>query len=199
MKIHHTTIAGAALVLALGMTASGVAHAQSACNSGSKVLEAIWGRWGERIKAKSCGTSEQCLSNTQKKEELVREMVAFWNEQSQGSWATIGPRPLNSDGSLNDGKVLAGGARLFISQAPLDADKWEITVTKQGGGAADVTTSLSDSKSCLVGKVISFDKDDKPGTKKTATIDKASGFLGVVKVDAKGSNAFDYKFTFVRK
>jgi len=191
-----------ALVVAVGLGVGVYARdagAQSACNSGAKVLEAIWGRWGERIKAKACKSSEECLANNQKKEELVREMIAFWNEQSQGSWATIGPRPLLADGALNDGKVLAGGGRLFVSQAPLDADRWEIVVTKQGGGAADVSFSTSDGKSCLPQRTVAFDKDDKPGTKKTLSVDKATGMLGVVKVDARGSNAFDYKFTFQRK
>jgi hypothetical protein len=188
----------AALGLGIGLVPAS-ADAQSACNSGAKVLDAIWGRWGERIKAKACKSSEECLANNQKKEELVREMIAFWNEQSQGSWATIGPRPLLSDGSLNDGKVIAGGARLFVSQAPLDGDKWELVVTKQGGGAADVSVAWSDGKSCSPQKTLAFDKDDKPGTKKSAVVDKGMGMLGVVKVDARGTNAFDYKLTFQRK
>lgn len=54
-------------------------------------------------------------------------------------------------------------------------------------------------KKVLVAKSISFDKDDKPGTKKSVALEKGTGYLGVVKVDAKGSNAFDYKFTFVKK
>ena len=196
----RTTIVTTCLCLGLGVLAAApTAHAQSTCNSGAKVLEAIWGRWGERIKAKACKTSEECLSNTAKKEELVREMVAFWNEQAQGSWATIGPRPLLADGPKNDGKVLAGGSRLFISQAPLDADSWEMVVTKEGGGAAEVSVSFSDGKSCLPAKSVSFDKNDKPGTKKKLTVDKAMGQLGIVKVDAKASNAFDYEFTFSRK
>lgn len=197
--MNNKKLVCASLAIAMGVSLAGAAHAQSACNSGAKVLEAIWGRWGDRIKAKACKTSEECLSNTQKKEELLREMISFWNEQSQGSWATIGPRPLMTDGSLNDGKVIAGGARLFVSQAPLDTDKWELQLTKQGGGGADVNVSLSDGKNCLVAKSISFDKDDKPGTKKSVALEKGTGYLGVVKVDAKGSNAFDYKFTFVKK
>lgn len=196
MNMRTTLLAAC---LGFGLFVAPVARAQSACNSGAKVLEAIWGRWGERIKAKSCKSSEECLANTAKKEELVREMVAFWNEQAQGSWATIGPRPLLQGGPRNDGKVLAGGARLFVSQAPLDADAWEIVVTKEGGGAAEVTFSVSDGKTCLPGKSVSFDKGDKAGTKKKMTVEKASGMLGVVKVDAKGSNAFDYEFTFTRK
>lgn len=196
----RTTLVATCLGLGLGLLAAPpTAHAQSTCNSGAKVLEAIWGRWGERIKAKACKSSEECLSNAAKKEELLREMVAFWNEQAQGSWATIGPRPLLADGPVNDGKVLAGGARLFVSQAPLDADKWEVVVTKEGGGAAEVSISLSDGKSCRPATSVSFDKDDKAGTKKKLSVDKATGALGVVKVDAKGSNAFDYKFTFTRK
>jgi hypothetical protein len=125
-------------------------------------------------------------------------MIAFWNTQAQGSWATIGPRPL-LPGALHDGKVIAGGSRLFISQAALDGESWEVVVTKQDGGAADVTISAFDGTNCLQGRTVSFDKDDKNGTKKTLTLTAAKGLLGVVKVDAKNTNAFDYKFTFAKK
>lgn len=189
----------AALVMTFALTVGGGASAQSSCNSGLKVLEAVWGRWGEQLKAKACKDSAECLGNTAKKEALVRDMVAFWNEQAGGSWATIGPRPLLAGGALNDGKVIAGGERLFISQVPLDADKWEIAVTKEGGGAADVMFSVHDGKTCIKGAEVSFSKSDKPGTKKTLKIDKAMGQLGIVKVDAKGASSFDYKFTLVKK
>lgn len=191
-------VLGVALALAVSGTAVGSAHAQSACNSGAKVLDAVWARWGERVKAKNCKDSDECLANAQKKEDLYKEMITFWNQQAQGSWATIGPRPL-LPGSLHDGKVLAGGTRLFISQGALDADKWEVVVTKQGGGAADVTISAFDGSNCLQGRTVSFDKDDKDGTKKTLTLTNAKSLLGVVKVDAKNTNAFDYKFTMVKK
>jgi hypothetical protein len=199
MRGMSTRTVAAAMVLLLGATTAEIAHAQSACNSGAKVLDAIWARWGERVKAKQCKDSAECLGNAQKKEELYREMIAFWNEQSQGSWATIGPRPLTPGSALHDGKVLAGGQRLFISQAALDGDKYELVVTKQDGGAADVTISLYDGKNCLQGRTAAFDKDDKNGTKKTLTIDGAKGLVGIVKVDAKNTNAFDYKFTIAKK
>lgn len=199
MKKGMRQVLAMVVVAGFGLGVVETAHAQSACNSGIKVLEAVWGRWGERIKAKQCKDSAECLANAQKKEELVREMVAFWNEQAQGSWATIGPRPLLTGGTVNDGKVLAGGARLFVSQVPLDADRYEIVVTKEGGGAAEITFSTHDGKTCLQGKSVSFDKDDKAGTKKTFVVDKAMGQLGIVKVDAKGTNTFDYKFTMGTK
>ncbi len=100
----------AALVMTFALTVGGGASAPSSCNSGLKVLEAVWGRWSEQLKAKACKDSAECLGNTAKKEALVRDMVAFWNEQAGGSWATIGPRPLLAGGALNDGKVIAGGA-----------------------------------------------------------------------------------------
>lgn len=183
----------AAAVFATLATLAPPAEAQSTCNSATKVLDAIWGRWGERIKSKGCKNSNECLSNTQKKEDLVKEMLAFWNEQAQNSWATIGPRALTEH---NDGKVLLGLARLFISQSVLDNDKYEIVVTKEGGGAAEISFSTYDGKTCMWGKSVFFDKDDKPGTKKTMKVDDAKGLLGMVKVDAKGTSAFDYRFSF---
>jgi hypothetical protein len=190
---------GALLAVSLGVGAAGHAYAQSSCNSAAKVVQAIWDRWGDRIKAKQCKDSAECLASAEKKEALYKEMLSFWNEQSQGSWATIGPRPLLAGGTLNDGKVVAGGSRLFVSQAPLDADRWEIVVTKQDGGAADVTVSLFDGATCLPQRTVSFDKDDKDGSRRVVSLERGKGLLAVVKVDAKKTNSFDYKFTFIKK
>jgi hypothetical protein len=63
---------GVALALVVSGTAVGSAHAQSACNSGAKVLDAVWAQWGERLKAKNCKNSEECLANAQKKEDLYK-------------------------------------------------------------------------------------------------------------------------------
>jgi hypothetical protein len=195
LAVSALTVVAFSFVAAVG----GEAKAQSACNSGSKVITAIWAQWGERIKAKQCKSSEECLANTQKKEELFREMITFWNQQAQGSWATIGPRPLLVAGAKNDGKVLAGGSRLFVSQTPLESDTWEVIVTKEGNGAAEVTVSSSDGVGCTQGPSVTFAKSDKNGTKKRLTLTGANGRIGVVKVDARGTDAFDYEFTFVKK
>lgn len=110
-----------------------------------------------------------------------------------------GPRGV-SPPPLRDGRLAEWGA-LSISQASLDADTWELVVTKQDGGDADVSVSAAyDGATYLGTKTVSFAKDDKNRSKKPAlTLTNAKGLLAIVKVDAKGTNSFDYKFTFVKK
>lgn len=185
-------------LVSLGLSASlgSVAHAQSNCNSAGSVVSAIWTRFGERLKAKNCKDAETCLANAQKKEELVKEMIAFWNEQAQGSWATLGPRPLIVGGGYNDGKVVLGTSRLFVMRDTVaEGDTTELKITKQGGGGAKVSLAHYDGKACSQGTDVTFAKGDKDGTVKTLKLTGTKGKVVYVKVDADGTQAFDYKFT----
>ena len=164
-----------------------VAHAQSKCTSGSKVSLAIWEKWGEEIKKHGCKSSEECLNNAGKREKLVKEMIKFWNEQSGIGWATIGPREILFEGKL-DGKIVAGGERLFVTKYPLEEGD-EITVeVKKEGGKAPATVSLS-----------SLDADAANGTKKMLSIKGAKGRIVTIKVDADKGKAFDYELVVRRK
>lgn len=115
-----------------------------------------------------------------------------------GGWATIGPRPLLVDGSWNDGKVILGGERLFISRAPSEDDEIKISVTKEGGGGADVFVSTYDGTDCALSQKVSFEKNDKKGSVKTLKVKAAKGKIVIVKVNADGIQAFDYKFRAAR-
>lgn len=198
MKTSIRTLTLAAALAAASLTGTHAAEAQSTCNSGTKVLSAIWGQWGDRIKAQNCKTSADCLDNTAKKEDLIKEMITFWNAQSQGSWATIGPRPMQVGSGMNDGKVIAGLARLWVTQTPFENEHYLVRVTKQGGGGAKISASRFDGSSCLAASTVTFSKGDKDGTIKTLKIDGAKGYLGTVEVNADGIGAFDYKFTVER-
>lgn len=195
MKTSIRTLTLAAALAAASITGTQAAQAQSTCNSGTKVLSSIWSQWGERVKAQKCKDSGECLDNGAKKEDLIKEMISFWNAQAQGSWATIGPRAMQVGSGINDGKVIAGLARLWVTQTPFDSEHYLVRVTKQGNGAAKITASRFDGTSCLAASSISFAKGDKDGTVKTLRIDSAKGFLGTIQVDASGIDAFDYKFT----
>jgi hypothetical protein len=178
-----------------------VAHAQSKCTSGSKVSLAIWEKWGEEIKKHGCKSSEECLNNAGKREKLVKEMIKFWNEQSGNGWATIGPREILFEGKL-DGKIVAGGERLFVTKYPLEEGD-EITVeVKKEGGKAPATVSLSsldaDNK-CVTGADVSFAGDAANGTKKVLSIKGAKGRIVTIKVDADKGKAFDYELVVRRK
>lgn len=190
----RSLVVSASVGLGLALAAPAPAQAQSNCNSVGNVVSAIWARFGERIKAKSCKDAEECLANAQKKEDLVKEMIAFWNEQAQGSWATVGPRPLVVNGGFNDGKVVLGTSRLFISQLPVDGNTTEIKITKQNGGGAKVSLAFFDGKACSQGTDVTFAKGDKDGTVKSLRLSGTLAKVVYVKVDADGSQSFDYKF-----
>lgn len=192
--MHKQMFALTGLIAGTMLLVSGQSHAQSTCGSSAKVASAIWEKVGASVKAKGCKNVDECMSKKDKWEQTIREAIAFWNEQSQGGWATIGPRPLLADGSWNDGKVVLGGERLFISQAPSEDDELKISVTKEGGGGADVMISTFDGATCSLGDKVSFAKGDKKGTVKALKVKAAKGKVVIVKVNADGSQAFDYKF-----
>jgi hypothetical protein len=198
MKTSIRTLSLVAALAAASLTGTHAAQAQSTCNSATKVLSSIWGQWGDRVTAAKCKDSNECLDNVAKNEALIKEMISFWNAQAQGSWATIGPRPMQVDSGINDGKVIVGLARLWVTQTPFAHEHYLVKITKQGGGAAKISASRFDGSSCLASSSVSFAKGDKDGTVKTLKIDTAKGYLGTVVVDANGIDAFDYKFTVER-
>jgi hypothetical protein len=190
MRHHIISLLAAASITAIALPS----EAQSSCGSAATVAKAIWDKVGASVKAKGCKNVDECMAKKDKWEATVREAIAFWNEQAGGGWATIGPRPLLTDGSLNDGKVILGGERLFISRAPLEDDSLSISIVKEGGGGADVTISTFDGSNCVPSSKVSFEKNDKKGTNKSLKVTGAKGKLVVVKVNADNIDAFDYKF-----
>lgn len=194
IKMNKQSLVLAGLVAGSMMMVSGSSSAQSSCGSSAKVASAIWAKVGSSVKAKGCKNVTECMAKKDKWEETIKEAIAFWNEQAGGSWATIGPRPLLVDGAWNDGKVVLGGERLFISRAPSDDDEFTISVTKEAGGGADVFLSTFDGTDCALAQKVSFEKSDKKNTVKTLRVKGAKGKIVIVKVDADGTQAFDYKF-----
>ncbi|MBL8740033.1 MAG: hypothetical protein JNK04_03030, partial [Myxococcales bacterium] len=171
------------LALAGALTTATPAHAQSACTSGSKVTAAIWEKYGESLKKVGCTKGgDKCA----KMEQVVKDMIAFWNQQVGGSWATIGPREIAFEGKL-DGKILAGGERLFVTKLPVtDADEVTVTVKKEGGKApAKVRISLIDeSQKCIEGNEVKFADTDKDGTQRSMSLTGVRDRLVIIKVDA---------------
>lgn len=189
-------IVALASVLAVSVTAND-ARAQSTCGSWSKVTKDIWDRWGSKMKALGCKNQEECLAKKDKTEALVRDIVAFINAESQGSWATLGPRPF-AFGAKLDGKIVAAGERLFVSQGPVvDRAGFNLTVVKQGGkNAGKVTVSVvnpDNTCSQLPGGEVTFTDDDRE-QRKTIRVTNVQGKEVVIKVDAQGSvtKSFDY-------
>ena len=197
MKLRIRRFAPFFLVAALGMAASSPASA-STCTGPMQVLESIWSKYSAQLTKLACKTDAECFDNAEKNEKLVNEMKEHWNKMANGDWATIGPRALLF-GANNDGKVVVGLQRIFITKLPLDTDEVEIRFKKEGGGAAVVSIARNDGKRCLEGQSIQFEKSDKKGKVHTLTVKKTKGMLVVIKVDAKDLDMFDYEFIATKK
>lgn len=179
------------------LTLSPRVSAANTCGSWAKITKDVWDYWGARIKASGCKDQAECLAKQDKREALVKEIIAFVNKESQGSWATFGPRPLLMDSKM-DGKIVAGGERLFLSQGPMvDRDELTLQVVKEGGKAsAKVTVSIiNPDNTCseVTDSEIVFSGDDKR-QEKSVRVKGLNGKQLVIKVDAKGgaTKAFDY-------
>jgi hypothetical protein len=200
MKLSRSLLAVPALALAMsfGAVPPKEVHAQSKCGSAAKVGAAIFEKYNAEIKKVGCKKGgEKCA----KIEEVVREMIKFWNEMSANSWATIGPREIVFEGKL-DGKVVAGGERVFLTKTPvLDADEVTVEVKKEGGKApAEISLSTIDEEGrCIEGSDVSFDDDAKNGSKKTFSLKGIRNRIVVIKVDAKKGKAFDYELVVRKK
>jgi len=173
------------------------ARAQSTCGSAAKVTKDIWDRWGAQIKALGCKDQADCLAKKDKKETLVKDIIAFINKEAQGSWATIGPRPFMF-GTKLDGKILAGGERTFITSGPVvDRSYFNLSIVKQGGKSSGTVTvsviNADNTCSPLPGGDVTFSEDDKE-QKRTVRVTGVEGKQVVVKVDSKGglTKSFDY-------
>jgi hypothetical protein len=194
MMISRSTLAAATIAFSLTGLAAAPAHAQSKCNSASKVTSAIWAKYDTELKKVGCKKGGEKCS---KMEAVVREMVSFWNQQAGNGWATIGPREILFEGKLS-GRIVAGGERVFVTKLPLvDADTVTVEVEKEGGKApAIVSISLVDEQGrCVEGNEVSFDGGSGRGNIKRLSISGARDRVVVIKVDAKQGKAFEYQLT----
>ena len=199
MKTRIQRFAPFFLVAALGTAAAVTVSTPAAASSSvcTSPVQDIWKKYSQVAK-EYCKGDKDCIEKMEKYAEIAKVMVDYWNKMVGGGWATIGPRPLRF-GSNNDGTIIVGGQRLFISQSPVDAAEVEIRFKKEGGGAGVVTIAHYDGTSCLKDDVIEFKKSDPKNTVKTIKVKGTKGKILVVKVDAKDLDTFDYEFTAKKK
>lgn len=189
------SILGIGVALAIGAAAP-ASNAQSNCSSWAKFTKDIWDKWGAQVKAAGCKDSAECLANKDKKEALVKDIIAFINKESQGSWATLGPRPFVS-GQM-DGTIDLAGERLFVGM--VTENTVNITVKKTKGKASAVVTvsTVDASNNCVTypGGSLNFSEDES-AQQQTIRLSGQAGEQIVVKVDAKGSvtKSFGYSIT----
>jgi hypothetical protein len=125
----------------------------------------------------------------------VDEAIKAWNDVMADTKLTVGPRPI-TPGEAEDGKLVAGGKRTFISTLALDGS-YEIKVKKTGGKAADIAVCAVDGKG-TVKKVANLDfGKDADGTR--SKVVKLSGEVLVVRLDAPGTQQFAYTVNLSEK
>jgi hypothetical protein len=124
------------------------------CESATKVIRDLREKYGSLDDTIGCVTvavvsegaipPNHCLRVVRFARNVRQEMIRFWNAQANGGWATIGPRPLEFNGSF-DGRIVSRGTRMFITQVSVDENQVEILITKRGGrNPTNVTICLFD-------------------------------------------------------
>lgn len=92
---------------------------------------------GESIAARRdrhLAVNEECLEwATGNWSSLGSQMVSFWNQQANNSWATVGPRRLDLDMSPQSGTVIGTTGRMFVSSIPMSQPRVRLRLEEQSG------------------------------------------------------------------
>ena len=118
--------------------------------------------------------------------EVSEKMIAFWNNMSKNSWATIRPRQL-SFGATLQGKLVSTGGRMFVSAEPLDNDTVNLKIKKTDGKAKTSVTVCKDDHG-KKSKVWEFTIDngkDNVGKTWTKSLSGMQGRILTIHLDAK--------------
>lgn len=195
-SIRALSFAPVALGLAIAFAAP-TSDAKPACSPTSKLAVDVWNKFGEKLKEQGCKDAkevEQCMKQADKVEAAAKKTIAWINEQANGGWATIGPRPLTF-GSKLDGRIKLGLERAFVTPGPVtETDEIEVEIVKEGDapGGAEITIAKSKpSGACAEGGSVSFGTGKKGETKKLS-MKGVRGYVVTVLVDAKGLGDFNY-------
>jgi hypothetical protein len=129
------------------------------CGSATKVINDLWEEYDEQAKVLGCTVAsivgehfgavievQKCLEAANKVDEMLQNMISFWNDSANDSWAKIGPRRLDF-GERKKGTLVGTFERIFISPMPMVKDKVTVQVRKRDGkGKASVTVCKVDAK-----------------------------------------------------
>lgn len=125
-------------LLAICVLASGVLLARPALAvdcGGDNIAATILKNHQDKLRNLGCKGDEDCIKDREKKAELVKEGIKFWNSMVGNTWAAIGPRELEFTAELK-GTVVNPGERKFITAMPIiDFDNASLVINKQGGKA----------------------------------------------------------------
>ena len=135
-------------------------EADAACTSAAKIASEIYPKYVAVNRTIGCkivtlATSGQvpepkCVESAQKMEEMGRKMIASWNDMVANSWATIGPRRWDINGSSSavshSGTIQSLGTRLFVQEAPITSSTARVSIRKvDGNGTVTVTVCATGS------------------------------------------------------
>ncbi|HET8819552.1 MAG TPA: hypothetical protein VFM73_08425 [Xanthomonadaceae bacterium] len=154
---HRGRVAFGTWLALAAMSLATPAHAAS-CDSAAHIAADLWNEYGKDAMQLGCtvagaattvatsgasgdpaATSDACLDNATKREQMVRRMIATWNRLASNRWATLGPRQLLLDVD-HEGTVVGPGTRLFVTPAPLHAEAIDLAFRKEDfRGAVEVT------------------------------------------------------------
>ena len=183
------------------------------CESTSSVITDLWKQYGELAKKVGCtaagiATSNpaivvECVEKLNKAEEVLKNMISYWNKMAGNSWAKLGHRSLTV-GSSETGTIVGPGDRTFMTPVPLSYDTVKLTLEETDGkGETYVEVCLNNgSGKCTKVKSTTFneDKAGKSGHGKIeVNIDNAKGKYLVVLLNGKSvTNKFEYKISLAK-
>lgn len=99
---------------------------------GSSMAAQILKNHQDKLKYFGCKNDQDCIA---KRGELITNATTFWNSMAGNSWATIGPRELETGKDLK-GTVQNPGERRFLTKMPIiDFDSAKLTLKKLDGQA----------------------------------------------------------------
>ena len=189
----------AGLVMAAASTAPvALADTGASCGSAAKVSSDIFKELDKLLKTSICKSFVAC-SAAAEVAKLSSQLVSFWNQAANNSWATIGPRRLDANTFLT-GRLVSTGGRLFVAPTPARSDSITVTIDELDGkgktGVAICLTSKSGNTRKVKEMNFNLDNDAKKNEheKRTFTVTGAAGSILSVHLDGKSvGNTFQYK------
>ena len=199
-------------LLGSGVAAAPLSSAHAGgCESGTKIAADIWAKYDIVVKSLGCAivtaVSEgsvppnACLDAADKVEKVADQMIKFWNNAAQNSWARLGPRHIGFGETL-DGKLVSTGGRLFIGDKPSSHAEVEVTIEKRDGRAETEVTVCKEYRGKIT-KLWTFRIDngtDNIGKVWKKTFKGMRGHIPMISLDAKSvTNTMAYSVRVEKK
>ncbi|MDC0673416.1 hypothetical protein [Nannocystis radixulma] len=201
----NTTIRTLLVASTLSAVALAVpSQAEAACGSSAATVAAdVWEEFHDEALMLGCAVGavlanadfDDCYGSVSFYSDIFTNMISWWNDMANNSWATIGPRQLQWTGVMN-GTLQLGGGRVFCSAAPSDKETVDITIEKLDGRAeteVEICKMRKDGTSVTTHTFTFANGTDNIGAVKTRTVTSAKDDVICVHLDNKSAtNSFQY-------